>query len=62
MGNPFNYEKFWDTVRHLSQNNKVFVSEEAAPEDFEIVWSKTVERKVGDNKKIAIEGLFKLKS
>ncbi len=59
IGNPFDYEKFWNTVRRLSQNNIVYVSEETAPEDFECVWSMQTQRRINGNKKITTEALFK---
>ncbi len=62
VDNPFDYNKFWDTVRKLSKNNLVFVSEEQAPEDFEIIWQNTAKRNIGNSKKVVIEKLFKLKS
>jgi DNA adenine methylase len=40
----FDSELFWDTIRKWSKNNCVFVSEENAPSDFEIVWKKQKRR------------------
>ena len=38
----FDYEKFWDWCRKMSEYNKVFISEYHAPDDFERIWSKQV--------------------
>lgn len=40
----FDYEKYWDWVREQSQRNWVICSEQAFPEDFEIIWEKKVTR------------------
>lgn len=59
----FNHTLFWKWVREISENNKVFVSEYNAPEDFKCVWQKEVASslsangKAGGNKK-SIEKLF----
>jgi DNA adenine methylase len=56
------YEHFWNWVRDLSKNNYVFISEQSAPEDFEIVWEQEVKRttnKKNDFK--ATERLYRLK-
>lgn len=38
----YDKDKFWDKVRELSKDNKVFVSEISAPADFKIVWHKKI--------------------
>ena len=56
------YEHFWNWVRELSKNNFVFISEQNAPDDFEIIWEQEVKRttnKTNDFK--AVEKLFRLK-
>jgi site-specific DNA-adenine methylase len=56
------YTHFWNWVRDLSQNNSVFISEQQAPEDFEIVWQQDVIRTTNaTNNFKAVEKLFKLK-
>lgn len=56
------YNKFWQWVRELSKDNYVFVSEQTAPDDFEVVWYKDVKRTVGkDNNFAAVEKLFRWK-
>lgn len=56
------YGHFWQWVRDISVDNYVFVSEQTAPDDFEIVWEKEVARTVGsDNNYRAIERLYKWK-
>ena len=56
------YNKFWNWVRKISINNYVYISEQVAPEDFEIIWHKEVKRTAGkDNNFAAVEKLFKYK-
>lgn len=59
----FDHEKFWETMMEWSKDNIVFISEENAPDDFEIVWQHEVTR-TQDNRKrdVAVEKLFKLKT
>ena len=53
------YDFFWNWVRELSKNNFVFVSEQNAPEDFEIIWQKETKRLCSANNKFqATEKLF----
>lgn len=55
----FNYDKFWDSVRLLSINNNVFVSEQIAPNDFCKIWATDVERNCfGSGHKNATEALW----
>lgn len=39
----FNHAEFWDWCRHMSRNNKIFISEYRAPDDFKCVWSGYVQ-------------------
>lgn len=56
------YDRFWNWVRKLSKENYVFVSEQVAPGDFEIVWEMEAKRTVGkDNNFKATEKLFRYK-
>ena len=56
------YTHFWDWVRELSKNNIVYVSEQNAPDDFEVVWEQNVTRTSNkENNFKAVEKLFKLK-
>lgn len=58
----FDYDKFWNKVRELSKDNIVIVSEQEAPDDFEIIWKKETKRNCfGSEAKKATEKLFKLK-
>ena len=55
----FDYDKFWQWVRMLSENNKVFVSETSAPDDFTAIWSREVKRVINvKNKFVSCEKLF----
>ena len=61
----FNHSFFWDWCREKSkQGHTVFVSEYAAPDDFECVWQKEAKSflsangKIGGNK-VSVEKLFK---
>ena len=56
------YTKFWDWVREISINNYVYISEQTAPEDFEIIWEHSATRTNGsDNNFKAIERLYKMR-
>lgn len=58
----FNYNQFWDLIREWSKNNFVLVSELQAPNDFEIIWQKSVNRSINTtNKSTAVEKLFTYK-
>lgn len=55
----FNYDKFWNNVRYLSKQNKVFVSEQEAPNDFTSILSLDVKRNSFGSKPVyATENLF----
>lgn len=56
------YEKFWNWVRDLSKDNFVFISEQSAPEDFEIIWEQEVKRTTNkENNFKAVERLYRIK-
>lgn len=58
---PFYSDEFWDWVRQISKTNKVFVSEQSAPDDFISIWSKPKRRQLGNNNKsqpVIMEHLF----
>lgn len=56
------YEHFWNWVRELSKDNYVFVSEQSAPDDFEIIWEQEATRTMNkENDFRAVEKLFKYK-
>lgn len=56
------YTHFWDWVRKISKNNIVYISEQAAPDDFEVVWEQQVTRTMNkENNFKAVEKLFKYK-
>ena len=53
------YTHFWNWIRDLSKNNYVFVSEQAAPDDFEAIWTQEVKRTTNkENNFKAVENLF----
>lgn len=56
----FNHKEFWDTMREWSKNNIVLISEENAPDDFDIIWEKNIQRTIRaqDKSKVAHERLF----
>lgn len=59
----FNSNAFWDWVRKISKDSKVFVSEYEAPKDFKVVWEKSVKTDMNskDSTKLPrIERLFSL--
>ena len=56
------YNHFWNWVRELSKDNIVYISEQSAPEDFEVVWEQEVTRTTNkENNFKAVEKLFKYK-
>lgn len=56
------YTRFWNWVREMSKDNYVFVSEQVAPDDFEIVWEMEAKRTCGESNNFkAIERLFRYK-
>lgn len=64
----FDYEKFWNWCRKMSEKNYVFISEYSAPDDFECIWSKETLVNFDNNrgydtiKKARTEKLFMHKS
>ncbi len=55
----FDYDDFWQTMRDLSKDNIVLISEENAPEDFDIVWQQEVSRSIkATDKSKSVEKLF----
>lgn len=57
------YEHFWNWCREISKNNFVFISEQQAPEDFEIIWEKDVKRTTNkENNFKATEKLFRYRA
>lgn len=57
----FDTEAFWNWVRAMSANNKVYVSENTAPDDFKVVWEKEHKSGIDVNAKThkkTIERLF----
>lgn len=56
------YVHFWNWVREISKENYVFISEQQAPEDFEIIWEHAAKRTNGlDNNYKAVERLYRWK-
>ena len=59
----FDYELFWNTMRNLSKDNIVLISEQNAPNDFECIWEQEVSRSIkATDKSRATEKLFKYKT
>lgn len=57
-----NYDDFWNWVRKISKKNYVFISEQSAPEDFEVIWEQEAVRTMNkENNFKAVEKLFKYK-
>ena len=58
----FDYDEFWQTMRDWSKNNIVIISEQNAPDDFEVIWEQPVSRSIkATDKSISVEKLFKYK-
>ena len=56
------YDHFWNWVREISKYNYVFISEQTAPEDFEVIWEQEVKRTTNkENNFKAVEKLFRYK-
>jgi DNA adenine methylase len=60
----FDHDQFWDWVRRENSNYEIFVSEYAAPNDFECVWEKKARSSLSANgkiggSKISTEKLFR---
>ena len=54
----FDYDKYWNWVREMSQNNFVVCSEQSFPEDFIVIWEQEAKRTCGkDNNYKATEKL-----
>ena len=55
----FNHREFWEIAREWSKDNIVLISEEQAPDDFDILWQAEVNRNIhATNKSKATEKLF----
>lgn len=58
----FDYEEFWQTIRQWSKNNIVLISEQNAPDDFEVIWEQPVSRSIkATDKSVSVEKLFRYK-
>lgn len=59
----FNSNEFWNIMREWSKNNTVIISEYVAPDDFEVIWSKSVTTDIRGNsgRLDRVEKLFKMK-
>ena len=40
----FNHDEFWELMRKWSKHNCVFISEESAPKDFNVIWKRKKRR------------------
>lgn len=61
----FNTDEFWDYMRVISHNHRVYISELVAPDDFECIWEKSVLRQMSNcnaSNLIAVEKLFVYKN
>ena len=50
QGQKFDTNEFWGYMREISKDNKVFISEQNAPDDFECIWEKPFTRTLDRNK------------
>lgn len=46
----FDHDEFWEYMRKISKDHIVLISEQTAPDDFEIVWEKEQKRALDANK------------
>ena len=59
----FNYDRFWNWARKMSENNIVLVSELNAPSDFECIWEQDLLRTIDNAKRVtSTEKLFTYKN
>ena len=62
VSSKFDYDKFWQWVRIMSEKNIVLISEHNAPSDFECIWEQEIKRTIDNNKRVnAVEKLFEIK-
>lgn len=55
----FDYQKFYEWARAMSEKNIIIISEENMPNDFECIWSQEITRTQDNNKRTkSIEKLF----
>lgn len=55
----FNTSEFWDYMRDISKTNKIFISEQNAPDDFVCIWESRVKRTLDRNNRFDVtEKLF----
>ena len=47
----FDNDNFWEVMREWSKNNKVFISETHAPDDFISIWEKQSHRSMSQSSK-----------
>ena len=60
----FDSEEFWEYMRKLSKEHIVLISEQNAPDDFEVIWEQELRRTLDvnkDNNFKVTEKLFKWK-
>ena len=60
----FDSKEFWEYMRELSKDHIVLISEQVAPDDFEVIWEQELQRKLDVNKENnfkVTEKLFKWK-
>ena len=60
----FDTDEFWNVMREWSKNNKVFISEYNAPDDFKCVWQQEVKlmmKNKQNTKDVRVEKLFRYK-
>jgi len=59
VSKKFNHSEFWEIMRKWSVDNIVLISEENAPEDFDVIWEKDVARTINNvEKKKSTEKLY----
>ena len=61
----FNTYEFWNTIREWSKDNKVFISEYQAPEDFKCIWKQETHleiRNKENKRERRVEKLFTYKN
>lgn len=61
-GKNFDYERFWNWAKKMSEKNIVLVSEQEAPSEWECIWKQEIKRTIDNTKRVlAIEKIFEFR-
>ena len=58
----FDYDRFWNWAKRMSEKNIVLVSEHNAPPEWDCIWEQEVKRTIDNTKRVkAVEKLFEIR-